>query len=161
MIQLTSVLPWDARSAELFSDLRRQSVRIGSMDLRIACIALAHDAILLTRNSGDFARVPGLRIENWLDWACNPSAQGKGSVDSHAAAQFLGAFPGAHGGWCVHNLAAMGRTLSKWLSQCSKTSLLFTAQATTTMSGVDAVTPFSRQRRASIRALAQTCSSTA
>ena len=62
-----TVLPWDAGSAELFSDLRRQGVRIGSMDLKIACIALAHDAMLLTRNSSDFARVPGLRIENWLD----------------------------------------------------------------------------------------------
>ena len=62
-----TVLPWDARSAELFSDLRRQSVRIGSMDLKIACIALTHDAILLTRNSSDFAQVPELRIENWLD----------------------------------------------------------------------------------------------
>jgi tRNA(fMet)-specific endonuclease VapC len=61
------VLPWDARSAELFTDLLRQGVRIGSMDLKIACIALAHNATLLTRNSRDFARVPGLRIENWLD----------------------------------------------------------------------------------------------
>jgi len=62
-----TVLPWDTGSAELFSDLRRQGVRIGSMDLKIACIALTHGAILLTRNSSDFARVPGLRIENWLD----------------------------------------------------------------------------------------------
>ena len=62
-----TVLPWDARPAELFSDLRRQGVRIGSMDLKIACITLANNAILLTRNSSDFARVPRLRIENWLD----------------------------------------------------------------------------------------------
>jgi tRNA(fMet)-specific endonuclease VapC len=62
-----TVLPWDARCAELFSDLRRQGVRIGSMDLKIACITLAQGAILLTRNSNDFAQVPGLRFENWLD----------------------------------------------------------------------------------------------
>lgn len=62
-----TVLQWDAGSAELFADLRRQGVRIGSMDLKIACIALAHSAILLTRNSRDFAQVPGLRMENWLD----------------------------------------------------------------------------------------------
>jgi tRNA(fMet)-specific endonuclease VapC len=37
------------------------------MDLKIASIALAHDATLLTRNTRDFAQVPGLRIENWLD----------------------------------------------------------------------------------------------
>ncbi len=35
--------------------------------LRIASITLAHDATLLTRNSVDFAQVPGLRFENWLD----------------------------------------------------------------------------------------------
>jgi len=58
---------WDARSAQTFVNLRRQGVRIGSMDLKIACIALAHDATLLTRNAADFAQVPGLRIENWLD----------------------------------------------------------------------------------------------
>ncbi|MEO5802504.1 MAG: type II toxin-antitoxin system VapC family toxin, partial [Verrucomicrobiota bacterium] len=42
-------------------------VRIGSMDLKIACIALAHDATLLTRNVNDFSQVPGLRVENWLE----------------------------------------------------------------------------------------------
>jgi tRNA(fMet)-specific endonuclease VapC len=61
------VLPWDSKSAELFQKLRRQGVRIGSMDLKIACIALVHDATLLTRNAMDFAKTPGLRIQNWLD----------------------------------------------------------------------------------------------
>jgi tRNA(fMet)-specific endonuclease VapC len=61
------ILPWDADSADLFLNLRRQGLRIGSMDLKIACIALAHDATLLTRNATDFSQVPGLRIENWLD----------------------------------------------------------------------------------------------
>jgi tRNA(fMet)-specific endonuclease VapC len=61
------ILPWDADSAELFLKFRRQGVRIGSLDLKIACIALAHDTTLLTRNASDFALVPGLRFENWLD----------------------------------------------------------------------------------------------
>jgi tRNA(fMet)-specific endonuclease VapC len=61
-----TVLPWDAESAELFLNLRRQGLRIGTMDLKIACIALAHDAILLTRNTSDFTQVPSLRFENWL-----------------------------------------------------------------------------------------------
>jgi tRNA(fMet)-specific endonuclease VapC len=51
----------------LFADLRRQGVRIGSLDLKIACITLIHDATLLRRNKLDFAKVPGLRFENWLD----------------------------------------------------------------------------------------------
>ena len=36
-------------------------------DLLTACIALAHDATLVTRNTRDFAVVPGLKIENWAD----------------------------------------------------------------------------------------------
>ena len=61
------ILPWDADAADLFVKLRHQGLRIGNLDLKIACIALAHDATLLTRNATDFAQVPGLRIENWLD----------------------------------------------------------------------------------------------
>ena len=61
------ILSLDAESAAAFLRLRCQGTRIGTMDLRIACIALAHDATLLTRNTVDFAQVPGLRFENWLD----------------------------------------------------------------------------------------------
>lgn len=61
------VLSLDEQSAAIFANLRSQGVRVGTMDLRIASITLAHDATLLTRNSVDFAQVPGLRIENWLD----------------------------------------------------------------------------------------------
>lgn len=37
------------------------------MDLKIASICLAHDAMLLTRNVGHFKNIPGLRVENWLE----------------------------------------------------------------------------------------------
>ncbi|MBB5040264.1 type II toxin-antitoxin system VapC family toxin [Prosthecobacter dejongeii] len=61
------VLPWDAESAEVYLRMKAQRIRIGTMDLKIASIAIVHDAVLLTRNTGDFAQVPGLRFENWLD----------------------------------------------------------------------------------------------
>jgi tRNA(fMet)-specific endonuclease VapC len=61
------VLPWNEDAAVLFAGFRRQGVRLGSMDLKIACIVLAYDATLLTRNVTDFAQVPELRVENWLD----------------------------------------------------------------------------------------------
>ncbi len=35
--------------------------------LRIACIALAPAATLLTRNLVDFAQIPGLRFGSWFD----------------------------------------------------------------------------------------------
>ena len=60
------MLPWDTDCADLFLEFRRQGVRIGSMDLKIACIVLAHDATLLTRNAADFSKVTGLKFADWL-----------------------------------------------------------------------------------------------
>ncbi|MGO8678875.1 MAG: type II toxin-antitoxin system VapC family toxin [Limisphaerales bacterium] len=61
-----TVLPWNGDAAGRFVRLRHEGVRIGSMDLKIACIALAHAGTLLTRNTADFSKVPGLQCENWL-----------------------------------------------------------------------------------------------
>jgi tRNA(fMet)-specific endonuclease VapC len=61
-----TLLPFDDRAATEFGRLRAARVRIGSMDLKIASIVLVHDALLLTANSKDFEKVPGLRFENWL-----------------------------------------------------------------------------------------------
>ncbi|MEO8497926.1 MAG: type II toxin-antitoxin system VapC family toxin [Planctomycetota bacterium] len=60
-----NVLPFDEPAAIRFDELRKQGVRIGTMDLRIASIALSHGFIVLTRNSVDFEKVPGLRVEDW------------------------------------------------------------------------------------------------
>lgn len=60
-------LPYDLDAAARFQSFRKAGVRIGSKDLKIACIALEYDATVLTRNTRDFAVVPGLKMENWLD----------------------------------------------------------------------------------------------
>ena len=62
-----TILPFDPDSARIFQRLRNEGIRIGTMDLKIAAICLAHDATLLTPNRVDFDKVPGLRVENWLD----------------------------------------------------------------------------------------------
>ena len=59
------VIPFDSAAASAFDALRDQRVRIGTMDLRIASIALAHDMTVLSRNLVDFSRVPGLTVEDW------------------------------------------------------------------------------------------------
>ena len=59
------VLPYDAAAVALFEQLRQQGIRIGTQDLRIAAITLSNDAIVVTRNSRDFGRVPGLKIVDW------------------------------------------------------------------------------------------------
>jgi tRNA(fMet)-specific endonuclease VapC len=38
---------------------------VGTKDLQISAIVLAHDATLLSRNLVDFRKVPGLRVEDW------------------------------------------------------------------------------------------------
>lgn len=58
------VLPFDEPAAAQFEALRRQ-LRIGTMDLRIAAIALSHDLTVLTRNTVDFKKVPNLSVEDW------------------------------------------------------------------------------------------------
>ncbi len=59
------VLPFDDAAANIFQSLRKQGVRIGTMDLRIAATALAHGFRVLTRNTVDFEQVPGLVTEDW------------------------------------------------------------------------------------------------
>lgn len=59
------VLSLDDDAAVLFEDLRRQRIRIGTMDLRIASIARSNGLTLLTRNLIDFQRVPNLLVEDW------------------------------------------------------------------------------------------------
>ena len=62
-----TILPFDREAANRFTALQNQRLRIGTMDLKIAAICIAHDALLLSRNLVDFEKVPGLRVENWLD----------------------------------------------------------------------------------------------
>jgi tRNA(fMet)-specific endonuclease VapC len=61
-----TVLPFDDPAAACFGRLRDDGVRIGTMDLKIASIALVQNALLLSANLRDFQQVPGLRVENWL-----------------------------------------------------------------------------------------------
>ena len=62
----TSLLPFNARAAEQFQHLWVARILIGTMDLKIAAIALANDVILLSRNLTDFSKVPALRVEDWM-----------------------------------------------------------------------------------------------
>ena len=68
LLALFTTLPFDKRAFQLF-DLfispAPKKVNISRGDLLIACIALAHDATLVTRNVKDFAKIPNLKIENW------------------------------------------------------------------------------------------------
>lgn len=64
-------LPFDDHAAafagKLRADLDKAGTPIGPNDLLIAAIALAHGLTLVTANTSEFARVPGLQLENWID----------------------------------------------------------------------------------------------
>jgi tRNA(fMet)-specific endonuclease VapC len=59
------ILDFNTAAVGIFDQLRRKRIRIGTLDLRIAAIALANDALLISRNLVDFQKVPGLRVEDW------------------------------------------------------------------------------------------------
>jgi tRNA(fMet)-specific endonuclease VapC len=62
-------LPFDDRCADeagiLRLDLERSGRPIGPNDLLIAATARAHDLVLVTANTREFGRVPGLRLDDW------------------------------------------------------------------------------------------------
>jgi tRNA(fMet)-specific endonuclease VapC len=60
------IISLNEAAADHFAQLRRQKIRIGSQDLKIAAIAITRNALLLSANLRDFQKVPGLRVESWL-----------------------------------------------------------------------------------------------
>jgi tRNA(fMet)-specific endonuclease VapC len=64
-----SILPFQQMTAELAASLRvqleGQGTPIGPYDLFIAATAVAFGLILVTHNTREFSRVPGLVVEDW------------------------------------------------------------------------------------------------
>jgi tRNA(fMet)-specific endonuclease VapC len=65
------VMPLDYECAKTAGQLRGalevQGNVIGPYDLLIAGIALSNKLTVITRNTREFSRVPGLKVENWYD----------------------------------------------------------------------------------------------
>ncbi len=69
------IVPFDEASARQFDDLRRQKLRIGSMDLKIAATAMANHALLLSANRTDFEGCQGCESRTgWTDETLGGSA---------------------------------------------------------------------------------------
>jgi tRNA(fMet)-specific endonuclease VapC len=65
MFRLFPLVPFDSPSEGQFQNLRYARLRVGTLDLKIAAIALTNGLTVLTRNRADFGRVPGLALEDW------------------------------------------------------------------------------------------------
>ena len=59
------LVPFDDPSEIQFQNLKRGRLRVGTLDLKIAAIALTNHLTVLTRNRRDFGRVPGLTLDDW------------------------------------------------------------------------------------------------
>ncbi len=70
MLSDVSVLDLDAEIAQLTGKhraaLRRQGVKVPTIDMLIACTALRHNLTIVTHNQRHFSLVPGVRLEDWL-----------------------------------------------------------------------------------------------
>jgi tRNA(fMet)-specific endonuclease VapC len=64
-----TVLPFEPEdteeAGELRAELKRAGTPIGPYDLLVAAQARRRGAVLVTANAGEFARVPGLKTEDW------------------------------------------------------------------------------------------------
>ncbi len=64
------ILPFDDAAVWTYGDLRadleRRGTPIGSLDTMIAAHALSQQALLVTNNTREFAKVSGLQLDDWV-----------------------------------------------------------------------------------------------
>jgi len=62
-------LPFDDAAADIYgtirSDLEQKGTPISHHDIQIAAIGLLHNLIVVTHNTREFSRIPGLTLEDW------------------------------------------------------------------------------------------------
>jgi len=61
--------PFDDEAAEIYgrirSELEKSGKPIGPNDLMIASVAVRHDLVMVTHNTGEFGRVKDLKMTDW------------------------------------------------------------------------------------------------
>jgi len=69
-VQHLDVIDWDNAAAEQYGKIRAaleaRGQPIGAMDMMIAAHAKSIKAVLVTNNQKHFARIKGLKVENWV-----------------------------------------------------------------------------------------------
>jgi len=69
-LDLVKILDWPSGACPVYgrirAHLKKKGSPIGAMDLLIASHAAFLKAVLVTENTREFDRVPGLKVENWL-----------------------------------------------------------------------------------------------
>ena len=66
-----TILPFDSKDAleagRIRYYLQQKGVPIGSYDLQIAAQGVARGLTVVTHNTSEFQRVPGIRLEDWME----------------------------------------------------------------------------------------------
>ena len=65
LIRQLPILAFTVPAIQRYRQLTKMKLNVGKNDLRIAAIALEAGATVVTRNLGDFGRVPNLQLEDW------------------------------------------------------------------------------------------------
>jgi tRNA(fMet)-specific endonuclease VapC len=66
LVRVLSLREFDEQAAEAYGSIARQiGVKRRNFDRLIAAHAVSEGLVLITRNTKDFADVPGLKVENW------------------------------------------------------------------------------------------------
>lgn len=67
---MDEILPWDRQAVDqaalIKKTLEAQGTPIGGNDTTIAGHAISAGCMLVTNNMGEFMRVPGLKVEDWI-----------------------------------------------------------------------------------------------
>jgi len=64
-IRSIQVLSYSPQAELLVQGWRKQKIRVGISDMRIAALCIIHSATLISRNRRDFDQIPGLSVEYW------------------------------------------------------------------------------------------------
>jgi tRNA(fMet)-specific endonuclease VapC len=69
---LADIMPFDSFAAHCYGEIRtaleKKGTPIGSLDMLIAAHAKSLGLTLVTNNTKEFARVEGIRLEDWLNY---------------------------------------------------------------------------------------------
>ena len=69
LIEDIQVIPFDSAAGEAYGPIRlaTRETKKDALDKLIAAHAVSLNAIVVTNNTKDFARYPGLVVENWIE----------------------------------------------------------------------------------------------
>jgi tRNA(fMet)-specific endonuclease VapC len=59
------ILPYTESAIARVAQFKSLRLNVRLMDLRIAAVAFENNAVVVSRNTRDFGRVPGLTLEDW------------------------------------------------------------------------------------------------